>query len=119
MNMTLTSKTQIKLPIEEVQKLHLRIKLQLEEAGLIDQNGKLTQRAIEKVIEITPGNKLVNPFAIKELTKDGSKIEDWAKVATNDKIVLKNGKKAELHFYKHKNGKVNTTIDFKLKGNVK
>ena len=98
-----------------IQKVQLRAKLQLEQAGLIDNNGRLTQKAINNIDIVKKGEDLKNAKVIKELTKNGSKIEDWAKVGTKDKIILPDEKKARIHFYKNmKTGEINPNIDFKL-----
>ena len=84
----------------------------------MDSKGNLTKKAIETAKPIEK-LKIENPKVIKELTKDGSKIEDWNKVATKEGIILPNGNKAKVHFYKNtKTGKVNTELDFKVKGEI-
>jgi hypothetical protein len=110
------SEQQIKTANNVIQKIQHRTRLQLQEKGILDKKGNLTSKATakENIKVVKEGKQLDNPNVVKELTKDGSKIEEWSKVATKETIALPNGKEAQVHFYRHKSGKVNTNIDFKL-----
>jgi hypothetical protein len=114
------SEQQVKTADNVIQKIQHKTRLQLQEKGILDTKGKLTQKSINECKEVPlQGNELKNPQVIEELTKNGTKIEDWKKMETIESIILPNGNKAKVHFYKNtKTGEVNTNIDFKLKGNV-
>ena len=98
----------------------LRTELAFKDAGILDNNGFLTQNAIErsKVLKLKDGY-IRNPEIIRVLTKDGSRIEDWEKMTT-ESIKLPNGQSNQIHFYKNsKTGKIDyETKDFKVKGEV-
>lgn len=101
--------------------LRLRTKLSFEEAGILTKDGKLTENAIKKADKISLKENgievsIKNPEIVKELTKDGSKIEDWAKYKT-DSVKMPNGQSKQIHFYKNeKTGKVDySTQDYKVK----
>jgi hypothetical protein len=102
----------------------LKTKLAFEEAGILTKNGKLTSEAIENAqyIPLKENGQIVsikNPTIVQELTKDGSKIEDWSKYKTNS-VTMPNGQRLQIHFYKNKTtGKVDyITEDYKVKGIV-
>ena len=98
----------------------LRTELAFKDAGILDNNGFLTQNAIErsKVLKLKDGY-IRNPEIIRVLTKDGSRIEDWEKMTT-ESIKLPNGQFNQIHFYKNsKTGRIDyETKDFKVKGEV-
>lgn len=87
--------------------LQLRTELTFKQAGILDDNGKLTTTAIE------------NSKVISILIKDGSKIEDWNKYTTKS-VVMPNGQSMQIHFYMNtKTGKIDyETKDSKVKGVV-
>lgn len=61
----------------------------------------------------------MKPAVVKELTADGSKIEDWGKFTTQS-ITLPNGGRSQIHYYMNKiTGEINLNIDFKVKGVVR
>jgi filamentous hemagglutinin len=94
--------------------------LAFEEAGVLTKNGTLTSEAINKATEIKLADRVIkNPTIIKELTKDGSKIEDWSKYKTNS-VTMPNGQRLQVHFYKNDiTGKIDyMTQDYKVKGVV-
>lgn len=100
--------------------MRLRTELTFKEAGILSDNGKLTQKAIQRsqVIDLTDG-VIRNPTVVKELTKDGSNITDWNKYTT-ESVDMRNGQSSQIHFYMHKNGKVDyNTNDYKVKGIIK
>ena len=98
----------------------LRTELAFKDAGILDNNGFLTQNAIErsKVLKLKDGY-IRNPEIIRVLTKDGSRIEDWEKMTT-ESIKLPNGQFNQIHFYKNsKTGRIDyEKKDFKVKGEV-
>ena len=94
-------------------------KIPFKEAGLLDESGKLTAKALECVNNkrnlIKKGVELGNPQVIARLTKNGESIENWGKYRTQP--VLVTGDNADIHFYyNNKTGEVVTDIDFKVKG---
>jgi hypothetical protein len=103
------------------EKVRLRTKLSFEEAGILNVEGKLTERAVTKAKPVRLKDEDIrNPDVVKTLTKDGSKIGDWAKYKT-DSVRMPNGQRKQIHFYKNeKTGKVDhETVDFKVKDEVK
>lgn len=107
--------------VNMVNGLRLKTQLAFEEAGILTRGGYgLTDDAIGKSIEIpVSGGVLKNPAVVRELTADGSKIEEWSKYTT-ESITLPSGQRSQVHFYKNNvNGKVNLNVDFKVKGEVK
>lgn len=100
--------------------LRLSTQLAYEEAGILTRGGNaLTKEAVRSSREIPiSGGKLTNPAVVKELTSDGSRIEDWGKFTTQT-IVLPSGQRSQIHYYMNKvTGKLNFNIDFKVKGRV-
>lgn len=92
----------------------------LQEAGLIDNAGKVTKSAIESSqLALQPGARIGNPEIARELTKDGSKISDWQKLTTPS-VTLSNGQRIQLHYYYNPVTKtVNYTYpDFKVKTTI-
>lgn len=100
--------------------LQLRTELTFKQAGILDDNGKLTTTAIENSRKISLSSGVIeNSKVIRILTKDGSKIEDWNKYTTKS-VVMPNGQSMQIHFYMNtKTGKIDyETKDFKVKGVV-
>lgn len=100
--------------------LQLRTELTFKQAGILDDNGKLTTTAIENSRKISLSSGVIeNSKVISILTKDGSKIEDWNKYTTKS-VVMPNGQSMQIHFYMNtKTGKIDyETKDFKVKGVV-
>lgn len=91
----------------------LRTSLARREAeGAFDTRGRLLQDVIERSAEIIPGSELVNPAVIRELTRDGSRIADWAKFTTE--TFRRPSGKFQVHFYRNRvTGEVNYNIDYK------
>lgn len=101
-----------------VNRAQMQAQLSLEQAGLIDKNGHLTQLGISSSIVNKPGEELENVKVIKRLTSDGSKISDWAKVTTPS-VNLPSGDRIRVHFYLNSNtGKIERGIDYKVKGDI-
>mgnify|MGYP001407889973 CR=1 FL=1 len=102
--------------------LRLKAKLGYEEAGILTREGELTGKAIEQSINALSksGDLTRNAPLFKELIKDGSHINDWAKYSTKH-LQFPNGQKFQVHFYKNKiTGKINYTHkDFKVKKETK
>ncbi len=101
--------------------LKLSTQLAFEEAGILTRGGAgLTKESIAASREIPiSGGRLMNPAVVKELTADGSKIEDWGKFTTQS-ITLPNGGRSQIHYYMNKiTGEINLNIDFKVKGVVR
>jgi filamentous hemagglutinin len=100
--------------------LKYKTELALKEAGILDNDGKLTSYAVENsTIALSKGSVLSNPSVVEALTKDGSNIAEWSKFATPS-IKLPFGQKIEVHFYK-KMGTMEVNYshpDFKVKGIV-
>lgn len=100
--------------------LQLRTELAFKQAGILDDNGKLTTTAIENSRKISLSSGVIeNSKVISILTKDGSKIEDWNKYTTKS-VVMPNGQSMQIHFYMNtKTGKIDyETKDSKVKGVV-
>ncbi|MGW7773211.1 two-partner secretion domain-containing protein [Pseudomonas machongensis] len=101
--------------------LKLSTQLAYEEAGILTRGGAgLTKEAVAASREIPiSGGRLTNPAVVKELTANGSKIEDWGKFTTQS-ITLPSGQRSQVHYYMNKiTGELNLNIDFKVKGAVK
>jgi len=99
----------------------LKAQLAFEEAGILTRGGEgLTQEAITLSREISiSGGRLTNPEVVRELTKDGSRIEDWGKFTTQS-VELSGGQRSQIHFYQNRvTGEVNLNIDFKVKESVR
>ena len=99
----------------------LRTELALKDAGLLDAEGKLTQRAIKESFPIDLKDGVIrNPLVVKELTKDGSPITAWKKYYSPS-ATLPNGQKVQIHYYKNEiTGKIDyLTKDFKVSGEIK
>jgi hypothetical protein len=95
--------------------LKLKAELKFLEAGFIDFSRNLTHKAITHSKVVTKGKSLKNPKVIRELTKDGSSMAQWAKYKTST-VRLGNGQPLNIHFYYNEvSRKVNQTIDFKVK----
>lgn len=100
--------------------LQPRTELTFKQAGILDDNGKLTTTAIENSRTISLSSGVIeNSKVISILTKDGSKIEDWNKYTTKS-VVMPNGQSMQIHFYMNtKTGKIDyETKDSKVKGVV-
>ena len=102
--------------------LKLRTELAFKEAGLLDESGKLTAKALECVRDEknfkVGGEKLVNQEVKDCLLKNGGKLSDWGKYST-EKVMLHTDRNAEIHFYYNQQTKdVVYDIDFKVKGGL-
>lgn len=98
----------------------LKTILALQEANVLDLEGKLTQSAIkESYPALRPDIILKNPSVIAALTADGSNIAAWDKLTTQS-IEMPTGQRIQVHFYKNQiTGEINYTHpDFKVKGIV-
>jgi hypothetical protein len=94
----------------------LKTELKFKEDGIMTHDGFLSERALSESKAITQGAVLKNEKVIKELTKDGSKIEDWAKYTTTSSVTS-SGQRLQIHYYMNKlTGRPNYNIDFKVKG---
>ena len=101
-------------------KLRLDAELAFKQAGILDDFGKLTAKAVQNAKQVhIAGGKITNPKVKEVLESDGSKITDWGKFTT-ESVKLGNGQKKQIHFYKNlKNGKVDyETIDYKIKDEI-
>jgi hypothetical protein len=97
--------------------LRLKAILALQEGGILDETGKLTEYAIKNSKSaIGKESSISNPSVIRALTADGSNIKEWYKLATKS-ATLSTGQKIQVHFYKNTlTGEVNYTHpDFKVK----
>lgn len=100
--------------------LQPRTELTFKQAGILDDNGKLTTTTIENSRKISLSSGVIeNSKVISILTKDSSKIEDWNKYTTKS-VVMPNGQSMQIHFYMNtETGKIDyETKDFKVKGVV-
>lgn len=98
----------------------LRAKLAFQEAGILDEDGHLTNEAVKNAGSAMGRSlTLTNQSVVGELTKDGGEVADWGKFTTKS-IEMPNGQRAQIHFYQNKvTGQVNYTHpDFKIKGVV-
>lgn len=100
--------------------LKLRTELAFKQAGILTNDSKLTQKAIQNSLPIDLKDELRNQTVISILTKDGSKISDWKKFTTKS-VRMPNGQSMQIHYYKNvKTGKIDyKTQDYKVKGEVK
>jgi filamentous hemagglutinin len=109
------------IPASVTNLLRLSTQLAFEEAGILTKGGAgLTKEAVSasRIIPLSDG-VLQNRAVVAELTKDGSKIEDWGKFTTQS-VSLPSGQRSQIHFYMNKvTGELNLNIDFKVKGEVK
>jgi hypothetical protein len=94
----------------------LRNQLSNEAASSVfTESGTLKPEIIQKSTPIIPGSELKNPTVIKELTKDGSSINEWAKMTT-ETIQSPSGD-FQVHFYQNlKTGDI-STFEMKAKLN--
>ncbi|KAA8734858.1 filamentous hemagglutinin N-terminal domain-containing protein [Acinetobacter qingfengensis] len=99
--------------------LKLRTELSFKQAGILTNDGRLTDKAIHNSTKIDLKDPIRNPSIVSALTKDGSDITDWGKFTTNS-IKMQNGQNMQIHYYKNlKTGKIDyQTKDFKVKGVV-
>ncbi len=100
--------------------LRLKTTLSLQEAGILDETGKLTDVAVETSRPaMRRGSVLENFSVVDALTKDGSNIIDWEKLTTQS-VEMPTGQRIQVHFYRNKfTGEVNYTHpDFKVKNTV-
>ncbi len=99
--------------------LRLRTQLTFQEAGLLNQEGKLTESALSRSIFIDVKNGIQNQKVISQLTKDGSSIADWGKFKTQS-VRAPNGQSLQIHYYRNTvTGTIDyVTPDFKVKGTV-
>jgi len=94
--------------------MRLNVELALKQADILNAKGELTEHALSRIQWLKGGKDLTNSKVISELTKNGSKMEDWAKYATKNAVLLPNGQKVQVHFYRNKfTGEVNKNIDYK------
>ena len=92
----------------------LPTQMAFREAGILAEDGTLTQSAIADAQELMSGTALRNQNVVAELTKDGSKIADWAKFSTKS-VTDPNGVKAQIHFYMNRVTRaVNYMKDYKM-----
>ncbi len=82
--------------------VRLKTELALQEAGILNRQGKLTQEALAGAEEIPLKGGIQNPTVIDVLTSDGSNISDWGKFTTKGSVELPNGQKVQVHFYVNK-----------------
>lgn len=79
------------------------------------KSGTLKPEIIKNSSPIIPGSELKNPAVVKELTKNGSSINDWAKMTTQ--TIQSPSGNFQVHFYKNlKTGEV-STFEMKSKFN--
>lgn len=100
--------------------LRLKTTLALQNAGLLDRAGYLTESAIDRsIIVMSEGSIFKNQSVIDALTKGGSQITDWQKLSTGS-IEMPTGQRIQVHSYRNKiTGEVNYTHpDFKVKNPV-
>lgn len=100
--------------------LKLRTELSFKQAGILSNDGKLTQKGINESTRIDLADGVLrNPKVVEVLTKDGSSIVDWKKFTTKS-VSSPNGQNLQIHFYKNiKTGKIDyETQDYKVKGIV-
>ena len=101
--------------------LKLSTQLAYEDAGILTRGGVgLTKESVatSREIPISDG-RLTNPAIVKELTADGSRVEDWGGFTTQS-ITLPSGQRSQIHYYRNKiTGELNLNIDFKVKGVVR
>jgi len=139
-NLDVSKSINLSPSVTAAQRVQLRTQLQLQEAGVLNQQGRLTQGALANSYETTTTIKgvLRNPSVVKELTKNGTKIEDWGKFTTTSvervpsgnvidissrtgkEVVVAQPQGLQVHFYVHRpTGQVNYTLtDFKVKNKV-
>jgi filamentous hemagglutinin len=93
----------------------LKQQLQNEEIySIFMENGVLKQSVVDSAKFLKGGDDLTNPAVIKELTKNGSQMADWAKFSTTEPVTVSSGEAVQMHFYKNINtGEINYNIDFK------
>jgi filamentous hemagglutinin len=80
--------------------LKLSTQLAYEDAGILTRGGVgLTKESVaaSREISISDG-RLTNPAVVKELTAEGSKIENWGKF-TNQSITLPSGNDPRFTIY--------------------
>ncbi|QIB70560.1 RHS repeat-associated core domain-containing protein [Aminipila butyrica] len=94
----------------------LNVKLTYEEASSIFTNsGTLRAEVIKNSNKIMPGSKLNSSNVIKALTRDGSSINDWAKMST--RTFKSPSGSFQVHFYQNvKTGQI-STYEMKVKFN--
>ena len=100
--------------------LRLKTTLRLQEAGILDENGRLTELAIERsVVIMDDGSVLKNQSIIDALTKDGGCISDWQKLSS-ESVTMPTGQRIQVHYYRNKTtGVVDyITTDFKVKNPI-
>lgn len=99
--------------------LKLRTELAFKQSGILQNDGRLTQQAIKNSQEIKLKDPIGNPSVVQVLTKDGSKLSEWAKFTT-ESVKMPNGQSMQIHYYKNiKTGKIDyQTKDYKVKGIV-
>jgi hypothetical protein len=99
-----------------VNALKLKTELSLKDAGILDNSGRLTDDAIKNSKSIKLKEPISNPTIVKQLTSDGSNINDWGKYRTQS-VPGPNGQSIRVHYYKNKvTGEIDyNTNDFKVK----
>ena len=99
----------------------LRTQLAFQEAGILNAEGKLTQQALSNISFVRLKDDVIkNTSVVSELTKDGSKIEEWGKYTTQS-VTMPNGQSLQIYFYQNiKTGVIDYfTSDYKVKGVIK
>ena len=97
--------------------LRLNTELAFRQAGILDENGRLTSYAVQNALPaMGRGNTISNQSLIRELTNNGSRIEDWRKFKTPT-VQLSSGQRVQIHFYRNIiSGEINYTHkDYKVK----
>ena len=80
--------------------LRLRTTYALQEVGIIDGNGRLTELAVDNSeLAQKIGSSINNPSVIKALTNDGSNLADWVKMTTQS-VQLSNGQRSKFAIIK-------------------
>jgi len=101
--------------------LKLRVDLTLQDKGILDSSGHLTQQAIDNSsLALRPGQVIKNPPVVDALTKDGSSITDWSKLTT-ETVEMSTGQRIQVHYYYNtRTQRVDYTYgpDFKVKNPV-
>jgi hypothetical protein len=100
--------------------LRLRTELAFRQAGLLNTEGKLTEKALAGSEKIRLKEGIIKNRSITDaLTRDGSRVEDWAKFKT-ESVNMPNGQRLQIHYYRNTvTGRIDhVTPDFKVKGRV-
>jgi len=108
-----------------VNRQKLSVQLKLEEEGLINNKGHLSEKTLKESTPIQSGTKMKNTKFQEEIQKRGEDVKDWNKHTSNNVTFDKNFphalemnpdvKNIEVHFYQNTNKDVLTGLDFKAK----